>query len=86
MTGHLSALLKATRSICPPHGVSIPSGPLGRFKPFVTQGVHMGASEPEREREREREGGREGEWIHVTGYVSILPPDSLNHSLARPPQ
>ena len=84
MTGHLSALLKAIRSICSPHGVSVPSGPLGGFKPFVTQGVHMGASEPERKRQTERE--REGEWIHVTGYVSILPPDSLNHSLARPPQ
>ena len=80
MTGHHSALLEATRSICPPHGVSILPGQLGGFKPFVTQSVQMGISEPERKRERE------GEWIQVIGYVSILPPDSLNHSPARPPQ
>jgi len=36
------------------------------------------------QKERERERG--GEWIQVTGYVSILPPDSFNHSLAKPPQ
>ena len=36
------------------------------------------------QKERERERG--GEWIQVTGYVSVLPPDSFNHSLAKPPQ
>ena len=42
-----------------PHGVSAPSGLLGGFKPFVTQGVLMGAAELERETERQRQRQRE---------------------------
>ena len=77
MTGHHSALLEATRSISPPHGVSILSGPPRGFKHFATQSVQMGASEPERKREREGENGYRSQamcpFCHLTPSTTAWP-------------